>query len=62
MKDQVDYDKEIVQNTTCMDLLKELVLVPANRKRIIFGVGIMVGQQLSGVITLRHEIEEEVDL
>lgn len=49
MAQQLDHERRIIGDTSTMTLLKEMWLIPSNRKRAIISVALMIAQQLTGV-------------
>lgn len=49
MAQQLDNERRLVGGTSTMTLLKEMWLIPSNRKRAIISVALMIAQQLTGV-------------
>lgn len=49
MADQLDNERRLMGDATTKSLLKEMWVVPGNRKRAIISVMLMVWQQMTGV-------------
>lgn len=49
MADQLEAERRLVGDASNLTLLKEMVLVPANRKRGLISIALMVCQQMTGV-------------
>jgi hypothetical protein len=49
MAQQLEYERELVGQATTKALLKEMWLIPSNRKRAIISVALMICQQMTGV-------------
>jgi hypothetical protein len=46
--EQLAYERELIGNATLMTLLKEMFLIPTNRKRALLSIFLMVWQQMTG--------------
>jgi hypothetical protein len=49
MADQLENERRLMGDATFKGLMKEMFLVPANRRRAIISIVLMVCQQLTGV-------------
>lgn len=49
MAEQLDAERRLVGEATTKTLIKEMVSIPANRKRAIITVLLMICQQMTGV-------------
>lgn len=49
MADQLEAERRLVGDATNLTLLKEMFLVPSNRKRALISMFLMVCQQMTGV-------------
>ena len=49
MADQLDNERRLMGDATTKSLLKEMWVVPGNRKRAIISIMLMVWQQMTGV-------------
>lgn len=49
MAHQLEYEQSLVGDATTMVLLKEMWLIPSNRKRALISVALMICQQMTGV-------------
>ena len=49
MAQQLDHERRLVGDSSTMTLLKEMWLIPSNRKRAIISIALMIAQQLTGV-------------
>lgn len=49
MADQLDAERRLVGDATNIVLLKEMFLVPSNRKRALISIFLMICQQMTGV-------------
>lgn len=54
MAQQLDHERRLVGDTSTMTLLKEMWLVPSNRKRAIISIALMIAQQLTGVNAVNY--------
>lgn len=52
MMEQLDMEKRLMGNSTTWALLKEMWMIPGNRKRALISIGLMVCQQMTGTNTL----------
>lgn len=48
MADQLAWERRLIAGSGVGDLLKEMVLVPGNRKRALISIGLMICQQMTG--------------
>lgn len=49
MAEQLDAERRLVGDATTKTLLKEMLVIPGNRKRAIISVVLMICQQMTGV-------------
>lgn len=49
MAEQLEHERMLVGDATTMTLLKEMWLIPSNRKRALISVALMIWQQMTGV-------------
>ena len=49
MAEQLDAERRLVGDATTKTLLKEMLVIPGNRKRAIITVVLMICQQMTGV-------------
>ncbi|KAF3771015.1 hypothetical protein M406DRAFT_35556 [Cryphonectria parasitica EP155] len=54
MADQLEMESRLVDGATSWTLLKEMWLIPGNRKRALISIGLMVCQQITGTNTLNY--------
>lgn len=48
MADQLAWERRLIAGSGVGDLLKEMVMVPGNRKRALISIGLMICQQMTG--------------
>lgn len=48
MADQLAWERRLIAGSGVADLLKEMVMVPGNRKRALISIGLMICQQMTG--------------
>lgn len=48
INDQLQHERELVGGATFKDLMKEMWLIPGNRKRALISIFLMVCQQMTG--------------
>lgn len=49
MAQQLEHERMLVGDATTKTLLKEMWLIPSNRKRAIISIALMIWQQMTGV-------------
>jgi len=49
MAEQLELERRLVGDATAVTLLKEMWLIPGNRKRVLISITLMVCQQMTGV-------------
>ncbi|EFY87274.1 MFS quinate transporter, putative [Metarhizium acridum CQMa 102] len=54
MVDQLDYERRLMGDATFKSLMKEMWLVPANRRRAVISILLMICQQLTGVNAINY--------
>lgn len=52
MAEQMDMERRLVGEATWWTLVKEMWMIPGNRKRALISIGLMVCQQITGTNTL----------
>ncbi|PSS00825.1 galactose-proton symporter [Coniella lustricola] len=54
MAEQLDMERRLIGRASSWTLLKEMWLIPGNRKRALISVGLMVCQQMTGTNTINY--------
>ncbi|KAK7547710.1 general substrate transporter [Phyllosticta citricarpa] len=54
IQDQLDHERELVGGSSYKDLLREMWLIPGNRKRALISIGLMIAQQMTGTNALNY--------
>ncbi|KAK8165030.1 general substrate transporter [Phyllosticta citrichinensis] len=54
IKEQLDRERELIGGSSYKDLLREMWLIPGNRKRALISVGLMVSQQMTGTNAINY--------
>lgn len=49
MAEQLEMERQLTGDASAMTLLKEMWIIPGNRKRAIISVILMISQQMTGV-------------
>ena len=49
MADQLEEERRLTGDASFVTLMKEMILVPGNRKRMIISIILMISQQMTGV-------------
>lgn len=54
MADQLAWERRLIAGSGVGDLLKEMVMVPGNRKRALISIGLMICQQMTGTNAINY--------
>lgn len=57
MADQLAWERRLIAGSGVVDLLKEMVMVPGNRKRALISIGLMICQQMTGEFFLSYSLK-----
>lgn len=52
--DQLEHERMLIAGASVMDLLKEMFLIPGNRKRALISIGLMICQQMTGTNAINY--------
>lgn len=58
MVDQLENERRLMGDATFKSLMREMWLVPANRRRAIISIVLMICQQLTGVNAIVRQVHE----
>jgi len=54
INDQLQHERELVAGSSTKDLMREMWLIPGNRKRALISITLMVCQQMTGTNAGKH--------
>jgi hypothetical protein len=54
MFEQLEDERQLIQGSSFIDLLREMFTIPSNRKRVLISIGLMIGQQMTGVNAINY--------
>lgn len=52
--DQLEHERMLVGGSGTKDLLKEMITIPGNRKRLLISIGLMICQQMTGTNAINY--------
>lgn len=52
--DQLDHERKLIGDATVKTLMREMWLIPGNRKRALISIGLMICQQMTGTNAINY--------